>query len=334
MRLVDIARELGVDKSTVSLGLRKDPRISEKTRIRIEKKAEEMGYRRDASLEILSAYRWPESNRMSHANIAVIQPRKPPTAGSFQEFVNAAESRAKSIGFSLSAFYVNDFSSHNHLARVLKARGIRGLMIYPFDQRHDWSGFPWDEFCAVTCQGGFGVPPLHVIREDHFADVLHVHARLWEEGFRRIGLVPQYNAWSTTDEQRVAACHFIHRHLVPSKHRIPVLPLAYPVKKPILSWIERHDPEVIIATSAGMYYYLKENGYRIPEDLGVAILEVNQEEHLHISGIAKTYELLGSRAVDFLLDMMRRNDSGIPVTQETLSLRSTWLPGESLGTPR
>ena len=53
--LRDLAAELGLSHTTVSLALRRDPRIPAATRQRVEKAARASGYQADATVSILMA---------------------------------------------------------------------------------------------------------------------------------------------------------------------------------------------------------------------------------------------------------------------------------------
>lgn len=55
--LRDLGRHLGVSHVTVSLALREHPRISESTRAKVRKAAEEFGYQPDPMLQSLARYR-------------------------------------------------------------------------------------------------------------------------------------------------------------------------------------------------------------------------------------------------------------------------------------
>ena len=76
--LRDIAKELGVSHVTVSLALRNHPRISEATRERVQKKAEQMGYHPDPMLSALSHYRLTSKEKPVQAILAWPNPLKNP----------------------------------------------------------------------------------------------------------------------------------------------------------------------------------------------------------------------------------------------------------------
>lgn len=54
IRMLDVARKAGVDKSTVSLALSGSPKLPEATRSRIQRIAEELGYTPDPGLARLA----------------------------------------------------------------------------------------------------------------------------------------------------------------------------------------------------------------------------------------------------------------------------------------
>lgn len=330
VRLQDIADALSIHKSTVSLALRNDRRIPEKTRKRVLRMAETLGYRRNASLEMLANYRWPDKKRKSVASIAIIHPSsRDILPNKLRELETSAADRASELGFSSETFFLSDYKSPASLGRMLLSRGISGLLIFGGNQDQHWQGFPFDKFCCVGCQGGFGLPDIHLVRENHFSDFVNVYQNLSRLGYQRIGLMPQFNEWSITDERRLAAAYFLNHHIIPRDERMPVLPIKYGESEPIIPWIRAHRPQAVITCTPGVYYFLEENNIAIPDDLALAFLEVEDENRGKMAGIGMSYSVVGRRAVDFVLDMLRRNDFGVPESQEILSVRAEYYPGET-----
>ena len=155
----DIAEKAGVHQTTVSLALNNDRRISEKTRARIQKLAEEMGYIPDPLLSSLVAYRKKNSEMQYRETIALIFD----TIGSFgfedsfylQTVCNSVIKRALELGYKVEVLRRGkDFSSVSMLDRVLKTRSIHGILfgdIYGEDLEYT---LDWQQYSLVKITQG------------------------------------------------------------------------------------------------------------------------------------------------------------------------------------
>jgi LacI family transcriptional regulator len=69
---------------------------------------------------------------------------------------------------------------------------------------------------------------------------------------------------------------------------------------------------------------------RVPEDAGFASLNVGEADDT-TSGIHQNDHLIGRKAIDLLVDMVHRNERGIPATPIRTLVEGVWHPGK---TPR
>ncbi len=150
----DVAKAANVHQTTVSLALNNDPRIAKATRKKIQKIAQEMGYAPDPVLSSLVSYRRDKRKPRLDESIALIFDITEPQVFDNSEYLPTIKSitkeRAKVIGYKVEVFFKGiDFSSSEMLDRVLKARGIRGVLlgaIYDPDTRID---LDWNSFSVV-----------------------------------------------------------------------------------------------------------------------------------------------------------------------------------------
>ncbi|MDA3874180.1 MAG: LacI family DNA-binding transcriptional regulator, partial [Kiritimatiellae bacterium] len=186
--LKDIADVVGVSHSTVSRALRDHPRISRKTRVRIQTLAKEMGYRPDPALTALAAYRSENSPRSGYGKIAIlthsdVRDRK---NDHLIEHIDGIHTRADEVGFESEVFRLEpDEKQQRQLRKTLFNRGIRGLIVLPMPWQP--THFEWGSFAIVGI--GENAVPLHLnyVCYDHDAAVQETYRRLWERGYRRIG---------------------------------------------------------------------------------------------------------------------------------------------------
>ncbi|MCC5846753.1 MAG: LacI family DNA-binding transcriptional regulator [Verrucomicrobia bacterium] len=128
--LRDIAEMVGVTPTTVSLALRDNPRISTKMRSTVKQTADELGYRPNAELSrVMMKLKARHHEEMRPTVALVVEGRlgvdfDSPLRDAFQEI-------AEKAGYAVDVIQMGDpRMSFARLADVLRARGIRGAVLY------------------------------------------------------------------------------------------------------------------------------------------------------------------------------------------------------------
>jgi LacI family transcriptional regulator len=80
--------------------------------------------------------------------------------------------------------------------------------------------------------------------------------------------------------------------------------------RPILAWLER-------------------KGKRVPRDVGLIDLAGDHPE-VACAGVSYNPAKLGSLAVDMLIGLMHRNETGVPEDQHEILLAGKWRDGRTL----
>ena len=81
--------------------------------------------------------------------------------------------------------------------------------------------------------------------------------------------------------------------------------------------------------SEGQLAPLRAEGIRIPPDVGIVSLSVHAPDS-PLSGIRQHAKLMGSVAVDQLISLVERNETGIPEHPITLTMKGSWNAGRTL----
>lgn len=329
----EIARKLGIDKSTVSLALRDSPRLRQETRKKVRELAEALGYRPDPAIAILARQRWEkrEPGRARGTLHYLVQKKKGEIRLQRRHFAMAKQ-RAYERGYDLVEFDLSTYPSGAAASKVLFHRGSRGLILpaLPLDVDPDLRDFQWENFTVVGCSVGWLRTAFHLVMPDQFEGT----RRAWQEavrrGYRRIGgALFRHNPVAIDDFTRVGASYAEQTELVPARERVPFL-LSEPTdREAFLAWFEKHRPDAVISlVSQEPYRWLKEAGYRVPEDVGFVSLHVRPDEPF--SGVSVQFEEVARAAVDFLIAQMLDNNWGVPATQQILLLEPKWREGETL----
>ena len=327
----DIAERVGCDKSTVSLALRDDPRLPEATRQKVKVAAESMGYRPDPAIALLARQRWARHETGAGSTIAYLVESRKGDHRLQRRHLAGAQARAEARGYQLTEFDLSAYPSGAAASRVLHHRGIRGLILPAMarDAQSEIQGIEWDKFTVVCCSLGWLRAPFHVVKPDVFEGVRLAWREAISRGYQRIGAALfRHQPAALDDYARIGASYVEQQESVPRGRRVPFL-LSEPTRRdPFLRWVEQHRPDAIIGLVAPLSDWLTGAGYRIPQDIGFACLNVWPATS--ISGISVQFEEVARTAVDLLIAQMHEHQWGVPESQIVVQLTPRWMEGATL----
>jgi LacI family repressor for deo operon, udp, cdd, tsx, nupC, and nupG len=337
----DIARRAKVHFTTVSLALRDSLLLPKETKERIQKLAEEMGYRPDPMLSALQAYRKTVKTSNFEGTIAWINTFKipsqlypPQTYTNFIAiFLHAARKRCEELGYRLEEFNLAEIGAAR-LSKIFQTRNIQGLLLppQPHDQPH--LNFDWENYSAVTFGYSLRSPQLHLVANAQYSTARKGVRVLREYGYRRIGFVTTRITDERTDQNFSSGYLAEQRKVgVEPPEDIPMLVLAdvdaKQQKQEFIEWYKKYQPTVILS----MYYrvpeFMEELGISYSE-CGAALLLLNPLYNRKYAGIDQNDSVIGSSAVDFLVAMLHRNERGIPQTPLRILVEGKWVDGDTV----
>lgn len=332
--LRDVARAAGTSHVTVSLALRNHPKISEKTRARIQALAEQMGYRPDPMLKALAEYRKMKDTVRYQATLGWINNfpthEYPKNNRGFKMYREGALERASQLGYAVEIFspYADGISLKN-LRRILIARGIQGLLIAPHVKSNVSWNFDVTGFSAVLFGFSLESPRLHVVTNSQARSSVLAVERLRGLGYSRIGF-----AILAGHNERTAH-NFLGGFLGETMPGLPkgqcpfcIFPGVFD-RKQWASWYNSFKPDAVITGDLSVAEDIEATGLKIPSELAVAVL-ANDQPSEHWAGINQNDRVIGSVAVDTLVGMLHRNETGVPALPHRILLESTWRDGASV----
>lgn len=327
----DIAKEAGMHFTTVSLALRNSPRLNAKTRDRIQKLAEKMGYRPDPMLSALNAYRMTRRAVHYQGAIAWIHnwPRREDLYGcvEFNEYYLGACERAREQGYNVDEFWLQEPGmSIGKMHRILRARNIQGALLAPQPQSNKFLDLQYDEISAVAF--GYSMRPavLNLVTNHHYHTMGQLLDKVLERGYRRIGLcIPK--DWNLKVDCAWQSTMLLFQEENSRLARIPIHWDNYKNTE-LTAWMKTHRPDVVISSNE-CAENLKAAGFRIPANVAFAGLFLSKDEP-YLSGIHQNDRIIGHRAVDLLIGMLHRGETGIPETPVRLLVEGVWCPGKTL----
>jgi DNA-binding LacI/PurR family transcriptional regulator len=334
--LRDLARQLGISHTTVSRALRNDRRITEAVRRQVRRAAREAGYQPDPMLAALAHYRRSKIEHPITAGLAWIntwpEPKRLRTFREFNLYWQGAAAEAARNGYRLDELNCPKDLSPGRLQEVLRARGIRGLLLPPTwaGDIPDWGRLDWNDYSIVRFGYSIETPAVHLVSSDQLSNGLLAFEQMWQRGYRRIGMV----MWKLqgTRKVRFSAGYLYAQLQVPAKFRLPPLMLneaGQPAdERQLQAWLKQSKPDAILTDVSLLPNMLAKAGYRVPDDLGLATLSVLDGGIS--AGIYQNSDEIGAAAVQQLISLIHHNQRGIPeIPRETL-IPGRWVDGDSL----
>ncbi len=331
----DIAEALGVSKMTVSYSLRNDPRISETTRIRVQRKAEEMGYEPDPLLSALSSYRHGNQNKKQKAALAWINFHRHPEKQREQEVFNrywkGANEAAGRLGFQLEEFRLSELSLHR-MHSIFRARGIRGILLTPTPTDEEPSAdelitFPWKDYAIVRFGESLRSLKVNFVSSAQVSNAILAFEELQKKGYERIGFAGQY-----LRHRLFSAGYLWAQQALPKSRQLK--PLFLPDEDSeqrldiLVGWLQKQKPDALICSAPNLFQTLKKLGYRIPEDLGLA--SMSRHDNPINAGIDQNPEEIGRTAIQALASQINENSYGLPATPKEILVEGKWVDGSML----
>jgi DNA-binding LacI/PurR family transcriptional regulator len=330
--LRDIARKAGCHYSTVSLALREHPRIPVATRERIRQIAACLGYRPDAALSALCAYR--ERKLPVHRQSVIAWLTNHRTATHWREsacnrdYFAGASFRAAERGYAIECLWLAEPGmTGRRMSQILWTRGIQGVLLPP-QERLCSVDLDWDKLSAVTFGYTLIQPRLHLVSNHEYRTMCAIFAELERRNYRRIGLVNLRDHDERVDHNWLAA-YLVEENGLYLENRVPPLILDRWNEELFLAWFVHHRPDAIVTRLPEVLTALELTGFHVPADAGIAFHSLDEGKR-GLSGMRKNSFQLGVMAVDLLVDMLHRNERGIPERPYLLMVEGSWCEGRTL----
>ncbi|MBI2511163.1 MAG: LacI family DNA-binding transcriptional regulator [Opitutae bacterium] len=331
--LREIAKVARVSHVTVSRALRNDPSIPPATARRLQRLAERLGYRPNPLVSALLSQVRSRKPRGDHRVIAYLNTWWPratwESCNTKTGQYRGAERRATELGFRLENFWLREPGmTPARLAQILKARGIRGVLIGPLQDQRERIGFPWEDFTLATIGYSLHEPVVARSCHAHFRGMFRAMDELIARGYRRIGYIT-----SRDFEARVnslwGAAYRLNQHRLTARDRIEPLVFSGEAERETLErWLARVRPDAVIDALPGVFELLAELGVRAPADLGFAHLDLPLHlKRAGVTGIDQLWEHVGAGALELVANQLYTNTQGVPEHPVTQLIEGVWIAG-------
>lgn len=332
-----IARQAGISQSTVSRALSNHPALPQATCRRVQAIARKMGYKTNPLVSsVFSAMR----RRQSRTNLgtlafltahATLEGWK--KVATYRDFFLGARERAAEQGFDVETHWAAEPGiTGSRLGGILEARGISGVIVSTRGRTEDFPMLPWDKFALVRIGVSQRRLPFHCAVNHQVQTARLVAGELAARNYTRIGLA--VTDWQNeVVDQGWLGGFLVWQRTQPSSRRVPVDFLATLSAESFMDWFTRHQPDAVISVNPDVVDWLRTAGRRVPEDVGVALLDWH-DNYGDIAGADQNNRLVGSAAVDILLGQLHRNERGLPPHPYSMLIDSSWRDGSTVRTPQ
>ena len=328
----DLARALNLHHSTVSRALKNDRRISQATRENVLRIAKEMGYQPDPMLSSLIEYRLQHSKKSYQAHLGWIT--NYPTRDGWREFeknayFQGASSRAAELGYKLEEIWLGEPGlTQQRATRMLTARNIAGIILVSPPRARAHLSMDWSKFSAVAFGRILVRPIFHNVDNDHFRSFVLLMRKLKRLGYRR----PGFACWPRVHEgvERTWRAAFSEYQPRVENEIIPVFMRQPWTEAEFKKWFDRHKPDVVVSHDERLLAWMEGWGLNVPEDVGFALAAKHPEASSRCAGIDENSEFVGKSAVNVLVGMIQRGESGIPPIPVSTLIQGSWSEGTTL----
>jgi LacI family transcriptional regulator, sucrose operon repressor len=259
--IYDIARKAGVATATVSVVLNNKQsgiRVSQETRQRIFRVAEELNYRPSFSARSLAR---GKTFSLGFLTVGMYNPH-------FAELTHMALQKAADLGYHLLVSLVDRENQTDPELELLLRKNIDGLIVWGHTPgAKQYQHILKENIPIILCQSVYKDLPF--IRTDWTGGVDETLAYLAQRGKRRVGFI---NLAGMSSKKKIFITAYPKYGILPVFYETTVgIEESYRLGKEIA--LAPNRPEVLITFSdynaTGLIRGLAENSLRVPEDIGI-----------------------------------------------------------------
>lgn len=329
-----LAHELGVSHTTVSDALRNNPRVSLKTRERVQTAAQELGYRYNPLAGAIMSEIRRSSVSSYRGTIAIVDLdgdlHRAPGAVAYHDLMRrGAKEAAGRLGFKVDCFLLRkEHISISRLNRILETRGIRAVMFLPVYGKPSISELNWKNLTVIYSDYLIDDPAIHTVSPDHFRSMTIALRKLIAMGYKRPGLVLHESADRRLLFRWEAGFSSYWTHHTDHELTVPLVTNKL-TRETFLNWFETTRPDVVMCHRGEVIQWMEEAGCQIPETHGFCCLNTVYCG-VSASGLDLQPRMGGIRAMEALIAQLQRNEYGIPEVPYTITYSAMWQDGPTL----
>lgn len=332
-RMRDVAERAGVSTTTVSLALRNAPSISDETRSRVRRAADELGYHPDPLLDAFNEHRASIQVGRRKLSVAFIMDARKPWRTNNAYHCDRLRWEGMQEEAALREIHLERIVKEPEmncarLNSILMNRGINGVIVAPFTSQTEQLELDWQCLSAVKIESAHLRPPIDIVMSDPRLAVELCITKLRALGYRRIGLATWINDELRLERSHVAGLH-VEQTKIPKNDR--VAPLIFSdeqidhLDELLPKWMQECKIDAVVSNWNNLHAIIQPRGNSA---VAFASLDVNPDVR-SMAGVVQNHRWVGRRALEQLSVLMRSNQRGVPVRQAITLIPGFWRDGET-----
>ena len=159
--------------------------------------------------------------------------------------------------------------------------------------------------------------------ENHYETVWESMRVCRERGYRRVGFVFSDVNDSPRVGDRWLGAYLRKQLIAAEENRLPVCPNNPTDEATFRAWFLQHKPDALLVNDPRRTIeWLKNLGAEVPKDVGLIALEHRRDTEC--TGVYYDPAKIGGLAVEMLVGLMHRNETGVPSVQHEVLLTGEW----------
>lgn len=310
----EIAGDLGVSKSTVSLAFSGSGKVSARLRRKILDYARKRGYKKDHLLSsAMSSIKrsrksgdYLETIVLINANADRNVPERYPI---FSKYIEGVKTGARELGYGIYPVWLYE-NPPGRLRRILESRGIRGGIVVghaggkklPPEYSEVWRNFKFVAAGTKTFS-----PAIDFVSSDKFLIAQYVTNKIIKMGYRRPSMIIDEHFDEIVEGRTIGG--FLRAQLTLDEDcRVPPffkVRQAKQNRKILSDWLEKYKPDAVMCTSNSTSEWMSTPA--VSSLISKYAVQINMELKSAENGwnaIDKNYELVGCFAVRKLFEIL------------------------------
>ncbi|MGF1448675.1 MAG: LacI family DNA-binding transcriptional regulator [Opitutales bacterium] len=329
----DVAKAAGVSPTTVSQALRQVGRISQTTRERVRRVAEELGYHPNPLLSSLASKQFRDPSAVGQTPVAVLAIEVTGTIGKRHQVPERFKAHFAKMGYRAQWHRIARLEELKPLLDRLYSQGFQGLMLSSVNLEAFPREFGWERF-AVVQAGPVTCPvPFHRVDRDVAGTVRQALQIMVDRGYRRLGsALFCHDPPIEDDYNRLGAVLSFKKLDTSVAMLVPPLLCAPSDMDSYQRWARRYKPDGVLSLNG--YTYVSQ-GHADPEwnrRMGTVCFELNDNVDSvgYLAGFRPRIDGRRRVAAMFLDQLIRHGDRGIPEVPQTVLIPAEFQDGPSL----
>lgn len=321
-----VAEAAKVSRMTVSRAFREDGEISDAMREKVLRIADELGYRPNTMVtRMMSGFASRRPVEYHETLAAVWWPQRWSSRRVVSTYSNllfrGLEEGATRHHCRIEHHILDDDARPGSISRILKARGIRGVILTPpVDPQARIPDLDWAHLSTVAIGSSIAEINFHRVATDHYTSLITALEKVHQHGYRR-------------------PCLLLTRSLVERMHRAYTAAfLAWEdgagtriyldndhSPEELETWLRAKHCDVIIADTRWWLQWIPKSC----GNLGYVAMDVEADTG-NLTGIRQNTAYIAECAVDQLVNALLRHETGIPDNARILLTAGSWVEGKTM----